>query len=70
MLLLCVQALAERIKADAAQASDEKLSQAYNKLKGHIQAVANAPVSVSLSDEQKKEIIRHLEERVSKLERR
>lgn len=64
------QALTESIKEDITRAQDEKLNLTYKKLKQQIANVANAPVSISISDEQKHDIIGGLESRVGKLEKR
>ena len=64
----CLQALSESIRASVAKEQDEKVAAVEAQLKRMIQKVATAPVTVNLSDDAKKEIVKNLEQRVSKLE--
>jgi hypothetical protein len=64
------EALRASIKASVTKEQDEKVAAVTGSLKRMIQSVANAPVQVSLSDDAKKDIIRDLENRVAKLEKR
>lgn len=64
-----MQDLEESILAKAAKEHDEKLNTMAASLKRMIQAVANAPVQVSLSDDAKADIIRGVEKRLAVLEK-